>query len=165
LAAIRSVLAVTLMASLLAGCSGFNFFNFMSARDCMARAMYFESNRSSADGMLAVGTVVMNRVASKGYPKTVCGVVGQRNQFADGALTKSMTERGPKALAYQMADRVLMGGRHPSLSSEVKFFHTVGYSFPYDNMNYVLEAGGNNFYIKQKAGTFTNDPFAALAYW
>ena len=31
--------------------------------DCMARAMFFESNRSSRDGMIAVGSVVMNRVA------------------------------------------------------------------------------------------------------
>ena len=40
-----------------------------------------------------------------------------------------------------------------------------GYRFPYNNMFYILEAGGNNFYEKRKAGTFTNDPFAALAYW
>ena len=165
MAAIRSLVAAALVASTLAGCSGFNFFNFMGSRDCLARAMYFESNRSSADGMLAVGTVVMNRVAAKGYPKTVCGVVGQHNQFAPGVLTKAMSEPRSKALAYQVADQVLMGKRHPSLSSEVKFFHTVGYNFPYNNMNYVLEAGGNNFYIKQKAGTFTNDPFAMLAYW
>ena len=26
--------------------------------ECMARAMYFESNRSSRDGMVAVGTVI-----------------------------------------------------------------------------------------------------------
>src|SRR5215831_15830353 len=32
-------------------------------RTCLIRAMYFESNRSSRDGLMAVGTVVMNRVA------------------------------------------------------------------------------------------------------
>ena len=36
--------------------------------ECMARAMYFESNRSSRDGMVAVGTVVLNRVHSEGRP-------------------------------------------------------------------------------------------------
>ena len=34
----------------------------------MTRVMYFESNRSSAEGMLAVGTVVMNRVESASFP-------------------------------------------------------------------------------------------------
>jgi hypothetical protein len=33
-------------------------------RDCLARAMFFESNRSSREGLIAVGTVVINRVKS-----------------------------------------------------------------------------------------------------
>lgn len=35
-----------------------------SNRDCMAREMFFESHRSSREGLVAVGTVVMNRVNS-----------------------------------------------------------------------------------------------------
>ena len=35
----------------------------------MTRVMYFESNRSSAEGMLAVGTVVMNRVEFEQVPQ------------------------------------------------------------------------------------------------
>ena len=46
-------------------------------RQCLVRAMYFESNRSSTDGMLAVGSVVMNRVKSPEFPDTICGVVGR----------------------------------------------------------------------------------------
>lgn len=42
-----------------------------SERDCLIRAMYFESNRSSRDGLMAVGTVVMNRMASPVYPNTL----------------------------------------------------------------------------------------------
>ena len=45
------------------------------ALECMTRAMYFESNRSSRDGMIGVGTVGMNRVAPDDFPDTVCGVV------------------------------------------------------------------------------------------
>jgi spore germination cell wall hydrolase CwlJ-like protein len=127
--------------------------------------MYFESNRSSEDGMLAVGTVVMNRVADREYPKSVCGVVGQKNQFAPGVLSKKMTEKRSAALAYSVAEKVLRGARHHTLTDDVKHFHTAGYKFPYRNMYYVLEAGGNNFYEKRKAGTFTNDPFSMLAYW
>jgi len=59
--------------------------------ECMARAMYFESNRSSRDGMIAVGSVVMNRVQSDAFPNTVCGVVSQKNQFAPGVMSKAMS--------------------------------------------------------------------------
>ena len=121
----------------------------LSERECLARVMYFESNRSSEDGMLAVGTVVMNRVKSPQFPKTVCGVVGQRNQFADGALSKPMTERASRARAFRVADAVLSGRRHPGVGTNAMYFHTAGLTFPYKNMHYVVVAGGNAFYEKR----------------
>ena len=111
------------------------------------RAMYFESNRSSEEGMLAVGTVVMTRLADHRYPKSVCGVVGQKNQFAPGVLWKPMKEGRSKALAASVADAVLNGARHPG-ARRALHFHTAGLRFPYKNMHYVLEAGGNEFYEK-----------------
>ena len=120
----------------------------------MARAMYFESNRSSDEGMLAVGTVVMNRLHSGQYPKSICGVVGQKNQFAPGVLSKPMGDSG-RERAYRMADAVMRGKRHPKVGKAM-FFHTAGHRFPYRNMHYVHVAGGNAFYDKRK-GTI-NDP-------
>lgn len=143
-----STLAV--VATSLAGCSflGINFgMAQLSDKECLMRAMYFESNRSSSDGMLAVGTVVMNRLSDSRYPKSVCGVVGQKNQFAQGVLTKPMTDSGA-VLASQVADQVLRGARHPGVQN-AQHFHTAGLRFPYDNMFYVLEAGGNEFYEKR----------------
>lgn len=142
------VLAAFAAAPLLAGCAVFSPFGaFMSPTDCMTRVMYFESNRSSAEGMMAVGTVVMNRVADRNYPHSVCGVVGQPNQFAPGVMWNPMREGRSLAFARQTAERVLRGERHPGVG-DAKFFHTAGYSFPYDNMHYVLVAGGNAFYWK-----------------
>jgi len=116
-------------------------------RECLQRAMFFESNRSSPDGLMAVGTVVMNRLASGSYPDTICGVVGQKNQFAPGVLTRKMNSKAlPDVQAA--ADAVLKGKRHPSLKNSM-FFHTAGLKFPYNNMHYVLVAGGNSFYEKR----------------
>jgi len=142
--------ALAVVATSLAGCSflGINFgMAQLSDKECLMRAMYFESNRSSSDGMLAVGTVVMNRLSDSRYPKSVCGVVGQKNQFAQGVLTKPMTDSGA-VLASQVADQVLRGARHPGVQN-AQHFHTAGLRFPYDNMFYVLEAGGNEFYEKR----------------
>ena len=124
----------------------------LDERECLARAMYFESNRSSGDGMLAVGTVVMNRLQSSRYPKTVCGVVGQERQFADGALSKPVAGRS-YAKALDVADAVLAGERHDQVGAAM-FFHTAGYPFPYRNMAYVAKAGGNVFYEKKEPGSF-----------
>ncbi|QDZ10144.1 cell wall hydrolase [Devosia ginsengisoli] len=153
--AILRLAALAVAATSLGGCSflGLNFgMAQLSEKECMMRAMYFESNRSSADGMLAVGTVVMNRVNDARYPKSVCGVVGQKNQFAQGVLTRKMTDSGA-VLASQVADQVLRGARHPGVQN-AQHFHTAGLRFPYNNMYYVLEAGGNEFYEKRTPGTF-----------
>jgi spore germination cell wall hydrolase CwlJ-like protein len=116
-------------------------------RDCLARAMFFESNRSSREGLIAVGTVVINRVKSGNYPNTICGVVGQKNQFAPGVLSRKMNSKAlPDVMAA--ADAVLAGERHPALGG-AKFFHQAGLKFPYKNMHYVAVAGGNAFYDKR----------------
>lgn len=133
--------------SILGGCA-LSSFGAHSSRECLMRAMYFESNRSNEEGMLAVGTVVMNRLADRRYPKTVCGVVGQKNQFAPGVMYKPMKEKRSVALAARVADAVLAGARHPGVR-RAQHFHTAGLRFPYDNMHYVLEAGGNEFYEKR----------------
>jgi len=116
-------------------------------RECLARAMFFESHRSSREGLVAVGSVVMNRVESGEYPDTVCGVVAQKNQFAPGVMTRKMNSKAlPDVMAA--ADAVLKGERHPKVQN-AKFFHQAGLSFPYPNMHYVLKAGGNAFYEKR----------------
>lgn len=115
-----------------------------SEHDCMARAMYFESNRSSREGMIAVGSVVMNRLRSGKYPRSVCGVVGQPRQFAPGVLTRPMKGRDV-GLAQEAAAAVLRGERHPQIGNAM-FFHQAGLHTGYDNMHYVLVAGGNAFY-------------------
>lgn len=120
----------------------------------MARAMYFESNRSSPDGMLAVGTVVMNRLKSGQYPKSVCAVVGQKKQFAPGVLRKKMG--AGRDLAYKTARVVLKGRRHPDVGKAM-FFHTAGYSYPYNNMHYVAILGGNAFYEKRRDASSTQE--------
>lgn len=147
--AVLRAAALVVAASSLGGCSflGLNFgMAQLSEKECLMRAMYFESNRSSSEGMLAVGTVVMNRVHDSRYPKSVCGVVGQKNQFAQGVLTRKMTDSGA-VLAAQVAEQVLRGARHPGVQN-AQHFHTAGLRFPYNNMHYVLEAGGNEFYEK-----------------
>nr|WP_244491910.1 cell wall hydrolase [Aureimonas sp. AU12] len=124
----------------------------MSSEECLARAMYFESNRSSPEGMMAVGTVVMNRLESGKYPQSVCGVVGQKNQFAPGVLSKPMGKG--KDLAVSTARQVIRGQRHPRVQRAM-FFHTAGYSYPYSNMQYLTIQGGNAFYEKRKNANVT----------
>ncbi|TIP58315.1 MAG: cell wall hydrolase, partial [Mesorhizobium sp.] len=116
-------------------------------KECLQRAMFFESNRSSRDGMIAVGTVVMNRLRSGKHGNTICQVVGERGQFAPGVMTRPMNSKAMPDVE-EAAEAVLKGERKAKLKNSM-FFHTAGLRFPYKNMHYTLVAGGNAFYEKR----------------
>jgi N-acetylmuramoyl-L-alanine amidase len=46
---------------------------------CLAFNVYFEARGEPVAGQYAVAEVTMNRVASRRYPDTICGVVHQKN--------------------------------------------------------------------------------------
>ncbi|MDX1810828.1 MAG: cell wall hydrolase [Gammaproteobacteria bacterium] len=49
---------------------------------CLALNVYFEARGEPTSGQLAVAMVTMNRVRSKRFPSSVCGVVWQKRQFS-----------------------------------------------------------------------------------
>jgi hypothetical protein len=84
---------------------------------CMATAIYFEARDEPIKGQIAVAQVVMNRIRSPFYPKTVCGVVyqGERNrhgcQFSFTCTGKRNTvkEKAEWATAVKLAKQVIAG--------------------------------------------------------
>ena len=130
-------------------------------RDCLGRAMYFESNRSDEGGLIAVGTVVMNRLENAILPGGICAVVGQPGQFAAGVLTKPMQDKDLQKVA-DATDAVLAGERHPQVGKAM-YFHTAGRTYPYTNMHYVAVAGGNAFYEKRDTRAARSETKSATA--
>ena len=69
-----------------------------------------EAGGSGYQGMLAVASVVMNRVRSSSYPDTVEGVIGQKGQFTGGISGLSnIISRGPSSAAIRAAEAALAG--------------------------------------------------------
>ena len=60
--------------------------------------------------MLAVGSVIMNRVRSSSYPNTIEGVIDQKGQFTGGIAGLSrIISRGPSSTAIRAAEAALAG--------------------------------------------------------
>jgi hypothetical protein len=55
-----------------------------TALDCLTSAVYYEAATEPLAGRQAVAQVVLNRVESPGFPKSVCGVVYQGAQRVSG---------------------------------------------------------------------------------
>jgi len=54
-----------------------------SQEDCLAKNIYYEAGHETYEGKLAVAQVTLNRVESGKFPKSVCGVVYQKNLVED----------------------------------------------------------------------------------
>jgi spore germination cell wall hydrolase CwlJ-like protein len=87
------------------------------AEKCLADAIYFESRGEPVRGQMAVAQVVMNRVFSGFYPKTVCGTVYQNAHrrlacqftFACDGIPETVTEPQAWLRATRIAKRTLDG--------------------------------------------------------
>lgn len=91
---------------------------------CLETAIHYEANGESVAGKIAVGNVVLNRVATAHFPKSVCAVVKQKKQFSwyKGNDNLFYSETSPSTkLAAQKAMQ--------TPRNHVLFFHA-NYVFP-----------------------------------
>ena len=99
--------------------------------DCLTDAVYFEARGETPRGQAAVAQVVMNRVKSPSFPKTVCGVVfqgaathGCQFSFAcDGSMRRSL-EADAWDRARRIAERTLSGQVLANIGNATHF-HTI----------------------------------------
>ena len=88
-------------------------------RELLARTLQAEAGNQGLPGMIAAGSVVMNRIGSGGYGSNLRDVILKPGQFsawnsmtgyAGGEQGQDMTSMTPSAEAYKAADMLLAGG-------------------------------------------------------
>ena len=92
---------------------------------CLAGAVYFEARGEPITGQLAVAEVVLNRVASKKYPDSICAVVKQPWQFSfvkDGKFPAINYESKSWRKAVAVA-RIARENLDQKLSKDVLWYH------------------------------------------
>lgn len=126
--------------------------------ECLAKNMYFEAKSESDKGVSAVGFVTMNRVADPLFPKTICGVVHQKEgsvcQFSWVCLygnNPSILDRARyeqiKLMARTIAENhKFIRDRDPSKGS--LFFHAT-YVQPNWNLKRKVKIGMHVFYSRK----------------
>ena len=96
--------------------------------ECLAKNIYFEAGSEPRAGKIAVAEVTMNRVNSRSFPRTVCGVVYQRNhktcQFSwvckDG---KRIRSNSAWRESLQIAENILISKRKYDIIGNAMYFH------------------------------------------
>ena len=98
---------------------------------CLAEAIYYEARGESRKGQVAVAQVIQNRVRSKHYPDTVCGVVYQGSERTTGCqftfTCDGSMERAPKGKPWERAELVasyVLSQQPKSLVGRSTHYHT-----------------------------------------
>ena len=105
---------------------------------CMATAIYFEARGETYRGQIAVGQVVLNRVAHKLYPNTICGVVFQNQNkrnacqfsFACDGIPEKVTEQKAWDQAMKIAKDVISGKEYIADVGHSTHYHAT-YVYPH----------------------------------
>ncbi len=100
---------------------------------CLATALYFEARGESLGGQQAVAEVILNRVNSKRYPNTICGVVyqgtGKKHQcqfsFSCDGYADTVREHGAYEHVAKLA-RLMIDGLYSKnkITDGALFYHT-----------------------------------------
>jgi len=101
-------------------------------RDCLALALYWEARGEGRQGMVAVGWVILNRVHSRDFPGTPCGVVRQGGErppcqfsfWCDGKSDRPRNGRSWNLAQIISAELLLQPPPDPTGGS--LYFHTTG---------------------------------------
>lgn len=91
--------------------------------NCLARNIYYEARGEGVSGMRAVAHVTMNRMRSRLFRNTVCGVVHQPSQFS-WVRAGYASPRGPLwERAQEIAERVYTGADASDNTHGATYFH------------------------------------------
>ena len=137
------------------------------AEKCLANAVYFEARSEPVRGQIAVAQVVMNRVFSPFYPKTVCGVVYQNANrrlacqftFACDGIRDVVSEPEAWERASRIAKDTLDGKLWLADVAKATHYHAT-YVRPYwvREMRKMQRLGLHTFYRPRRWGNGEEEP-------
>jgi len=125
-----------------------------SEQICLAQTVYYEARSERRSGQMAVAEVVLNRVKSKHYPNSVCGVIYQGSGRKTGcqfsfACDGSM-DRAPKGTHWEKAQEIatfMQTHNAKPLTHGATHYHTTAISPKWSaNLRFDRKIGTHKFY-------------------
>lgn len=119
--------------------------------DCLRRAIYFESRGEALTGQFAVAEVILNRVDSPEFPKSICGVIHAAgggacafSYICDG-IADDMRDPEAADRAGRIA-RAMLDGAPRSLTLGATYFHARWSRPVWGHVVETAAIGGHLFY-------------------
>ncbi len=125
--------------------------------ECLAKNLYYEARGEGYKGMMAVGTVTMNRVSDIRFPSTVCDVVHERTRNRGKVICQFSWVCQPNVInksknldlykqSVAIAAGILYGGKRLQKVNKALFFHADYVNPQWRNVRRVATIGRHIFY-------------------
>ena len=99
--------------------------NFKEEEHCLAKNIFYEAGNQEIKGKIAVAYVTLNRTKNKKFPKSICNVVYQRNQFSWTIYPHKLEKITKKDRRWKESCRIAKSFRmYQDPSKGSIFFHT-----------------------------------------
>jgi spore germination cell wall hydrolase CwlJ-like protein len=137
------------------------------AEKCLANAVYFEARGEAVRGQIAVAQVVLNRVFSPFYPKSVCEVVYQNASRHLGCQFTFACEGIPDVItepdAWQRAQRIardMLDGKlwMPEVAKSTHYHAYWAHPDWVNEMKKIYKLGVHTFYRPRAWGDGSDEP-------
>lgn len=121
---------------------------------CLSEAIYYEARSEPRDGQRAVAEVVLNRVKSKHYPNSVCGVVYEGSHRRNGCQftfsCDGSIDTAPRGKAWQRARdvaRLVLTDEAAGILGRETHYHTLDINPVWTaDLQYTKTVGSHKFY-------------------
>ncbi len=110
----------------------------------LSRVIQRESGNQPMEGKMAVGNVVLNRVADPVFPDTVEGVLAQKNQFS--TYKSGVLAATDPSESSTIAAKLVMDGGVVEESRGALYFDSGSTSWAARNKRHIATIGGHKFY-------------------
>jgi len=126
----------------------------MTEHLCLSEAVYYEARSETRSGQIGVAEVIKNRVKSKHYPNTICGVVYQGSERRTGCqfsfTCDGSMEKAPKGKAWERSKEIAalsLTGLAPELTRKATHYHTTDVNPVWaSTLRYNGQIGSHKFY-------------------
>ena len=119
--------------------------------ECLAKNIYYEAGSEPRAGKLAVAQVTMNRVKSKHFPRTVCGVVYQKAKGVCQFSWVCENDLHPKSgrqwrESVNIAENILINKKSYNVVGGAKYFHATYVDPTWSSTKEVVAQIGNHIF-------------------
>tara|TARA_R110000796_G_C14547400_1_gene433512 strand:+ start:867 stop:1343 length:477 start_codon:yes stop_codon:yes gene_type:complete len=134
-------------------------YNLNSEELCLVQSIYFEARSESFIGQVAVANVILQRVISKSFPNTICGVVHSGKYWKGNPIKNRCSfsywcdGKSEKMYDYEsyyeaiLVSKLVLGGGKLDLIDKATHYHA---SYVYPNwapkMKRIIQIGKHIFY-------------------